>query len=250
MMLARSIFRIWSMALGLTVVVGTSLAARAEGVGMADSIGQGRVGASWEIASQKRRGGLDIAVYVEAKKTPGSPGFRIETRFEVPPFVAAAVLMGDMLTSDEPTTSGETRRVLERFDQGALVHTRIDLPLMFSDREIAIRIVHTIDEKTGIHRIDWVDVNEVLPPVEDGVLRLATQGYWEFRPDAPRGTQATYMSRAEVGGSLPASLGNRLMKGQAVTAVERLGGLIAERRLTHVSGPPPIPPPAADLEAD
>jgi hypothetical protein len=58
------------------------------------------------------------------------------------------------------------------------------------------------------------------------------------------------MSRAEVGGSLPASLGNRLMKGQAVTAVERLGGLIAERRLTHASGPPPIPPPTADLEAD
>ena len=75
------------------------------------------------------------------------------------------------------------------------------------------------------------------------MLRLRTSGYWEFRPRAPFGTFATYVSRAEVGGSLPAGIRDRLMRGQAEDAVERLARLIGEREA--VAAPPP-----KDLESD
>ena len=193
----------------------------------------------WKTASRRSRGDVQWTVFVETQKTPGRPAFRIETSFDVVPVVAAATLMQEMVEAGVATTPGETRRVMERFDRGALVHTRIDLPFMFADREIAVRIEHTDDPRTGIHRVEWVDANDLLPPVEEGVLRLASRGYWEFRPATPGRTEATYVTRAEVGGSLPAALGDRLLKGQAVTAVERLGDLLAVRERTHVAGPPP-----------
>ena len=77
------------------------------------------------------------------------------------------------------------------------------------------------------------------------MLRLQTSGYWEFRPRAPFGTFATYVSRAEVGGSLPAGIRGRLMRGQAEDAVERLARLIWERDAAAVAAPPP-----KDLESD
>lgn len=202
---------------------------------------------SWKMASKRSYGGVELSLYVEAEKKPGQPAFRIETSLAVSPFVAAVTLMEEM---SEPggSDTGQTRRLLERTDREALVHTYIDLPFMFSDRELAIRIRHSDDRVTGIHRIDWVDENAALPPAAAGVLRLATEGYWEFRPSGPGRTDATYVSRAEVGGSLPSVISNRLMKKQAVESVERLHGLLSERRRTHVAGSPASPPSSAEVE--
>lgn len=193
--------------------------------------------AGWEMASA-REGELPWAIYVESDPAPGVPAFRIETRFEVPPSIAAGTLMASMAENDS-TAAGERRVLLERTADTAFVHTFVDLPFMFSDRELAIRIVASHDAVTGVHRIDWVDENERLPPPASGVLRLRTAGYWEFRPRAPFGTFATYVSRAEVGGSLPAGIRDRLMRGQAEEAVERLARLIGERDTAAVAAPPP-----------
>jgi len=202
---------------------------------------------SWKLASTRSKDGDEWSVYVEAEKAPGRPAFRVETTLGVPPWVAAATLMEEM-SAPGGESSGQTRRLIERTDRVALVHTYVDLPFMFSDRELAIRIRHTDDASTGVHRIDWVDENDSLPPVDDGVLRLATEGYWEFRPIGSDRTEATYVSRAEVGGSLPSAVSNRLMKKQAIDSVRRLQRLVAERRQTHVAGSPPSPesPPTAN----
>ena len=193
---------------------------------------------SWDLALSSADDGLEWTVYEEAQPMPGRPAFRVEARFEAPPGIAADTLMASMSKETE-TTSGERRKLLERTPDGALVHTYIDLPFMFSDRELAIRIRHTPDRETGIHRISWRDANENLSPPEDGVLRLTTEGYWEFRPLAPHGTQAVYVTRAEIGGSLPKAVGDRLMRGQAVDSVKRLRRLLAERQRMNVAAPPP-----------
>lgn len=193
--------------------------------------------AGWQQAA-RREGDLAWALYVETDPAPGVPAFRIETRFEVPPAIAARTLMASMSEGDA-TARGERRVLLEQTAETALVHTFVDLPFLFSDRELAVRIVASHDAATGIHRIDWVDENEHLPPPADGVLRLRTEGYWEFRPRAPFGSFATYVSRAEVGGSLPAGLRDRLMRDQAEDAVERLAHRIGTRDPATVAAPPP-----------
>lgn len=214
-----------------------TIAGLSAGVSVASEEAPGDAAAGWRQAAQ-RDGELAWELYVETDPAPGVPAFRIETRFDVPPAIAARTLMATMAEGGA-TTRGERRVLLEHASQGALVHTFVDLPFMFSDRELVVRIVASHDTATGIHRVDWFDENEHLPPPGDGVVRLRTRGYWEFRPRAPFGSFATYVSRAEVGGSLPVSLRDRLMRGQAEDAVERLAQRIGTRDPAPVASPPP-----------
>lgn len=192
----------------------------------------------WTLASESREQGADLRVYVETEKRPGNPAFRIETDFDVAPDVAAATLMNEMIGSTE-MPKGQTRTVLERRDREVIVQTLVELPMMFSDREVAVRIRHSDDKQTGVHRVDFKDANEVLPPATKGVVRLnGTDGYWEFRPIGEGKTHATYVTRASVGGSIPAALGDRLLKAQAVDSVADLRDQIARSARPSVAAPP------------
>ncbi len=236
----------------LGLLCGLTLASSAE-IARADSLGvtlvpddssSATVQPTWQLASQKSDGDFSWSVYEQTDRSPERPAYRIETELDVPPGVAASTLMSDMAEAvDEGagTSLGERRQVLERTDRFALVHTYIDLPLMFSDREVAIEIHHRDDARTGVHRIDWVAANERLPPPARGVVRLETDGYWEFRPhpDEAGRARATYVTRADVGGSLPRAFSNRMMRAQAVDSVKRLNALLERRRTTHVAAPPP-----------
>ncbi len=175
-------------------------------------------------------------LYVEQERTPGRPAFKIETRFAAPPALAAAVLMEGML-SDDDLPKGQRREILEHDEHAALVYTFVDLPLMLSDRELALRIMHSEDPDSGVHRVDWAEANDALPPDERGVVRLSgATGYWEFRPDEDGGTRAIHMTQTELGGSIPDAIGYRLMKAQALDSVERLRGRIRERERAELAG--------------
>lgn len=201
---------------------------------------------SWQIASHRAGHGAPFKLFVEREKTPGRPAFKIETIFEVDPSIAAITLMQQMLDETD-VPDGQRREILDRKDREAVVYTFIDLPFMLADREIALRIVHSDDPGTGIHRIDWIEANEVLPDRDDGTVRLeASRGYWEFRPDGDRRTHATYLTQTEIGGSIPVSIGDRLLRGQAVDAVERLRGHIEKKRRPHVASGPARAGPIED----
>ena len=219
--------------LALVFLLGSVFGAQAD-----EAPQSGSVDSSWQLAMRRADDGFEWTVYEEAQPMPGRPAFRVEARFDTTPGIVADLLMASM-SEETTTTSGERRRLLKRTPDGALVHTFIDLPFMFSDRELAIQIRREDDRETGIQRISWRDANEHLPPPTSGVLRLATEGYWEFTPLAPQGTQAVYMTRAEIGGSLPKAVGDRLMRGQAIDSVKRLRRLVAERRTVDVAAPPP-----------
>jgi hypothetical protein len=184
--------------------------------------------------------GAPIVIFTEVEKTPGRPAFKIETVLEATPRAAAVTLMQSMLTATD-LPDGHQRSVLERTDRGALVYTHIDLPFMLADRELALRIVHSDDLATGTHRIDWQDANDVLPEAVGSAVRLSgTRGYWEFRPDGEQRTRATYVTQAELGGSIPRMIGDRLMKAQALESVSRLRSQLDKRQRTAVAaGLPP-----------
>jgi hypothetical protein len=189
----------------------------------------------WKQADRFAEGDFVTTLFVESERTVGRPAFKIETTFDVSPYVAVVTLMDGMVSaSDLP--AGQSRRVLERSEHEAVVYTFIDLPFLLSDRELALRIVHSEDKEAGVHRVEWVEANDVLPPVQRKVVRLAgASGYWEFRPDGQGGSLATHMTQAEIGGSIPASIGDRLMKAQALSTVERLRNQIRNRQRTHVA---------------
>jgi hypothetical protein len=203
-------------------------------------------GDRWKLADHRMDGDVEFTLFVEAERTVGRPAFKIETTFDVSPFVAVTTLMDGMVSlSDLP--AGQRRRILERSEHEALVYTFIDLPFLLSDRELALRVVHSEDPEAGIHRIEWAEANDALPAVRKGVVRLAgASGYWEFRPDGQGGTSATHMTQAEIGGSIPTSIGDRLMKSQALGTVERLRKQIRDRQRTHMAASPEVRQPGSD----
>jgi len=188
-------------------------------------------------------------LFVERERTPGRPAFKIETRFAATPALAATVLMEGMLRDDD-LPKGQRREILEYDEHEALVYTFIDLPLLLSDRELALRIVHSEDPESGTHRIDWREANEALPAREGGVVRLSgAMGYWELRPDGNGGTRATHVTQTELGGSIPDAIGYRLMRSQALDSVDRLRGRIRGRDWTELAGSSSIVEPVRPGEA-
>jgi hypothetical protein len=193
----------------------------------------------WEVADRRGAGDDSIVLFVEEEPTPGRPTFRLETRLAVPPAEAHRVLVEGMLDPKE-APSGQQRKVLERSSDGAVVYTFLDLPLMLSDRELVLRVKHSHDASNDVHRVEWNEANELLPPSGKDVVRLeGAAGFWEFRPDGRGGTAAVHMTRTELGGSFPAALGDRLMKSQAVEAVEKLRERVDRAVASDVAAGPP-----------
>lgn len=223
-----------STALGFfTVVIVSTLLAHAACAAEADP--------HWQLADRRGKGDASLALFVEQVPTPGRPTFRLETTFDVPPTFAHQILVEEMLNPKE-APSGQTRKVLERNASGTIVYTFIDLPmmLMLSDRELAIRVVESIDPTTGIHRVEWSEANDLLPPASPDVVRLTgAAGFWEFRPNGHGGTQAIHETRTELGSSIPESIGDRLMKSQAIDSVETLRARIAGHTHSDVAAGPP-----------
>lgn len=221
-----------STALGFfTVVIVATLLAR--------SAGAAEVDPHWQLADRRGKGDDSLALFVEQVPTPGRPTFRLETNFDVPPAVAHQVLVTGMLDPKQ-APSGQRRKVLERTASGTIVYTFIDLPMMLSDRELAIRVVESSDPATGVHRIEWSEVNDRLPPASPDVVRLTgAAGFWEFRPNPRGGTDAIHETRTELGGSFPQSIGDRLMKSQAIDSVESLRARIDEHAQSDVAAGPP-----------
>lgn len=193
----------------------------------------------WQLADRRGKGDASLALFVEQVPTPGRPNFRLETSFDVPPSLAHQILAEGMLNPNE-APSGQRREVLERTESGAVVYTFIDLPMMLSDRELALRVVESNDAATGIHRVEWAEANDLLPAVDSDVVRLTgAAGFWEFRPNGRGGTQAIHMTRTELGGSIPESIGDRLMKSQAIQSVESLRARIDRHAKSAVAAGPP-----------
>lgn len=193
----------------------------------------------WQLATRRGKGESAVALFVESQPTPGRPTFRLETSFDVPPTVAHRILAASMLDPND-TPPGQRREVLEREGNEAVVYTFIDLPMMLSDRELAIRIVESEDPETGVHRVEWSEANDRLPGAGSDVVRLTgAAGFWEFRPNGRGGTQAIHMTRTELGGSIPESIGDRLMRSQAIDSVESLRARIDRDAKSDVAAGPP-----------
>lgn len=230
----RSSFVILAAASAALFVVGASAVALA-GV----SSGSQAPSDDWRLDQRSGKGGEAIALYAEKSPVAGRPSFLLETSLSVPPAVAHRLLV-DNLLDPSAAPSGQTRRILERSENGAVVHTFIDLPVLLADREVALRVVHEHDTTHDVHRVVWHEANEVLPPAADGIVRLkGAEGYWEFRPDGQGGTKAVHLTRTEIGGSFPAALGDRLMRAQAVESVEKFRARVASHVEHDVAAGPP-----------
>jgi hypothetical protein len=131
------------------------------------------------------------------------------------------------LTADPSRApKGHTRRVISLTDTETVIYTSIDLPVMFSDRDIVTRGVGSADPKTGIRRIDFNVIEHPAAPPREGFIRLQkSSGFWEFVPDGEKRSKVTFATYVDLGGSLPSWLVSGMMSG---TAIENFEGVAKE----------------------
>lgn len=97
---------------------------------------------------------------------------------------------------------GQIRRLISQSADEFVVHTRIDLPLPFGDRDIVTRGVGSADAD-GTRRIHWKAIADVAAPPSDRVIRIQrAEGVWVFTPEQGR-TRVSYETYMDLGGSLP-----------------------------------------------
>ena len=196
------------------------------------------------------------ASFAEAEWTPGGrgegPGFTYQVfytqvpdesfvryeargRVDAPPELLSAAVR--TITSDPARApKGQTRRILQADDEAFVVHTRIDLPALFSDRDIVTRGVRRA-EGEGL-RIDWQATEHPAAPPSEGVIRIQkSAGFWSFAPAADGTTEVVYASFVDVAGSLPGWLIDPLTE----ETVARVFEDVAQEALTDWPGAVALP---------
>src|SRR6267142_211879 len=127
--------------------------------------------------------------------------------------------------SQDPSRApkGQTREVISNTETETILHTSIDLPMMFSDLDIVTRGVRSVDPKTGIRRIDFKSIEHPKVPPREGFIRLQhTGGFWEFVPDGGKRSKVTFETYVDLGGSLPGWLVSGMMASTAIGNYEAL----------------------------
>lgn len=168
--------------------------------------------------------GAGYAYRVFSKENEGENFIRyrvqgtIRAKAEVLP-ASVRVIVGD----PEWVPEGQSRRVLVDEPDEFIVHTLIDLPPLFSDRDVVSRGLRSFDAGSGTHRVDWVAVEHEQAPVIPGVIRIQrASGSWVFTQLDEQSTHVDYETYIDLGGSLPGWLIQPLMAGNVAKNFEDL----------------------------
>lgn len=162
--------------------------------------------------------GKGYAYQVFSLQKEGEPFVRYQVRgtIDAAPEVLAKTAQ-DLSTDPSRAPKDQTRRVISRTDTETVIHTSIDLPMMFSDRDIVTRGVRATDPKTGTSRIDFKSIEHPSVPPREGFIRLQrTGGFWEFVPEGEKRSKVTLETFVDLGGSLPGWLVSGMMASNTV----------------------------------
>jgi START domain len=176
----------------------------------------------WKPGDKGQGKGYAYQVFTQQKE--GEPFVRYQVRGTIDADPELLATTAQRLSTDPSRApKDQTRKVISNTDTETVLHTSIDLPMMFSDRDIVTRGVRSTDSKTGIRRIDFKSIEHPAVPPQEGFLRLKnTGGFWEFVPDGAKHSKVTFETYVDLGGSLPSWLVSGMMGSTAIGNYEDL----------------------------
>jgi hypothetical protein len=178
--------------------------------------------ADWTAGDKGRGRGYAYQVFSQQKE--GEPFVRYQVRGTIDATPDVLVSTASRVSADPSRApAGHTRRVISHTDTETVVHTSIDLPMMFSNRDVVTRGVSSADPKTGTRRIDFKAIEHPAVPPREGFIRLHnTGGFWEFVPDGAGRSKVTFETYVDLGGSLPGWLVSGMMSSTAIGNYEEV----------------------------
>lgn len=192
----------------------------------ADSAANASRPAGWsEIASQSPED-PKTGYRVFERAMPGSEykAYRIEAVLDAPPERALAATRLRIL-DQRFVGSGRERRVLRHEGDAVVLYFRTGAP-MIDDRDAVTRL-EPLRAGGGAMGWQWRSTNAGPKPQPNVVRMPRSEGSWTFRPDGERGSHAVYESFAELGGSIPTWIINRLMVSEQLRELETVRSVLA-----------------------
>lgn len=194
----------------------------------------------WQLASRDADPETGFELYITRSDDADPLRYRLETAFPASAREAADAVVA-VTTKQRFAAKGQTRRILSRSENGILLYTRVEMPMMVADRDVAIAVKETTDDATGAVRVSWHAVvdDPALPPLAPDTVRMTVaEGYWAFEPDGPGRCHATYVNRTHPGGALPRWLTDPMLRDQMTEDAQRVRAFIAARATAVGAGPP------------
>lgn len=172
--------------------------------------------AGWTPGEKGSGRGYTYQVYSQQKEGEPFVRYQVKGTIDATPEVCQR-LARDLSSDPARAPKDQTRKVILKTDTEQIIHTSIDLPMMFSDRDIVTRGVGSTDPKTGIRRIDFKSIEHPSVPPREGFIRLTkTGGFWEFVPDGDKRSKVTLETFIDLGGSLPGWLVSGMMASNVI----------------------------------
>lgn len=179
-------------------------------------------GAGWEPGEKRQGDGYAYQVF--SVRREGEPFIRFQVRgtIDAPADVVQRAATR-VATDPARAPKGQKRTVLSRDENETILQTEIDLPPMFSDRDVITRGQSSVDPATGVRRIEFKSTKYASAPPKAGVIRLEnTGGAWVFVPDGDGRSEVTFESYVDLGGSLPIWLISGQMESTAAGSFENV----------------------------
>lgn len=196
-------------------------------------------GAEWEPGEKKQGNGYAYQTFSVQKEGEPFVRFQVRGTIDAPADVVQRAA-SKVATDPARAPEGQKRTVLSRSEDETVLQTEIDLPAMFSDRDVITRGRSTVDPATGVRRIEFKSTDYAGAPPKEGVIRLGnTGGVWQFVPDGEGRSQVTFESYVDLGGSLPTWLISGQMESTAAGSFENVAheALQSSGREAAVSAP-------------
>jgi len=171
---------------------------------------------AWSPGKTGEGRGYTYQVFSQQKEGEPFVRYRVKGTIDAKPEILQR-LASDLSSDPKRAPKDQTRKVIQKTDTEQILHTSIDLPMMFSDRDIVTRGVTSADPKTGIRRIDFKAVEDPRVPPREGFIRLTKSGgFWEFVPDGDKRSKVTFETYIDLGGSLPGWLVSGMMASNVI----------------------------------
>lgn len=190
----------------------------------------------WSMAQRSEEPGAGFVLYTRPVPESDFDAVRLEAEIDAPPGRVADAFSKNI--TDPQVVQAHTQKTVLRDDGDVvLVYSYVEMPLV-SDRDVVTRTERVTDPDEAVQRFEWHATDEGPAPL-DGVVRLEkSSGYWEFRPLPGDRTFAVYESHADIGGSIPGWLVNRLMQDTVVDNLDALRERVARESRDVASGQP------------
>jgi len=165
----------------------------------------------WEPGRSVEGDGYAYQVFSQQNEGEAFVRFLLHGTVDAPPPALARAFL-EFVTDPKRAPEGETVRVISKDERTFIIYTLMDLPPLFSNRDIILQGESSVDAATGVNRIAWkaIPAHPAAPQI-DGTIRIVdAAGAWVFAP-AGEGSDVSYENHLDLRGSLPRWLLQPLM---------------------------------------